>query len=88
MDDSQERLEQDPKVDAGAAPLEIFGSVKPGMLGEVRFRPLLSGAYKARVVVVDQLIDAASGTFGVRLELPNPGNQVPAGIKCKVRFLK
>jgi membrane fusion protein, multidrug efflux system len=70
------------------APLEIFGSVKPGMLGEVRFRPLLSGTYKAKVVVVDQLIDAASGTFGVRLELPNPGNQVPAGIKCKVRFLK
>jgi hypothetical protein len=30
--------------------------------------------------------DAASGTYGVRLELPNPGNRVPAGLKCKVRF--
>jgi hypothetical protein len=33
-------------------------------------------------------MDAASGTFGVRLELPNPGNQIPAGAKCKARFLK
>jgi multidrug efflux pump subunit AcrA (membrane-fusion protein) len=42
----------------------------------------------ARVLVADRVIDAASGTFGVRLELPNPGNQIPAGAKCKARFLK
>ncbi|MDK9705250.1 MAG: efflux RND transporter periplasmic adaptor subunit [Sulfuritalea sp.] len=68
------------------APVELFGSVKPGMSAEVRLDPLLSGVYKARVVVVDRLIDAASGTFGIRLELPNPGNKVPAGIKCKARL--
>ena len=37
---------------------------------------------------VARVIDAASGTFGVRLELPNPGNAIPAGAKCKVRFAK
>ena len=68
------------------APVELFGVVKTGMSAEVRLDPLLPGVYKARVVVVDRLIDAASGTFGIRLELPNPGNKVPAGIKCKVRF--
>jgi membrane fusion protein (multidrug efflux system) len=70
------------------APVEIFGSIKPGMTGEVRFQPQLPGSFRAKVVVVDRVIDAASGTFGVRLELPNPGNKVPAGIKCRVRFLK
>lgn len=69
------------------APVEMFGSVKPGMTGEVHFLPLLHGAFKARVTIVDRVIDAASGTFGIRLELPNPGNKVPAGIRCKVRFL-
>lgn len=68
------------------APVELFGAVKQGMTAEIRLDPMLSGVYKARVVVVDRVIDAASGTFGIRLELPNPGNRVPAGIKCKARF--
>jgi hypothetical protein len=38
------------------------------------------------VDVVDRTIDAASGTFGVRLLLPNPGNRIPAGVKCRARF--
>lgn len=68
------------------APVEMFGSVRPGMTGEVRFGTMIPGVFKARVALVDKVIDAASGTFGVRLELPNPGNRIPAGIKCKVRF--
>lgn len=68
------------------APVEMFGSIKPGMTGEVTLSPLLHGVYKAKVIVVDRVIDAASGTFGVRLELSNPGSRIPAGIKCKLRF--
>lgn len=67
------------------APVELFGLIRPGMAGDVRFQTV-TGVHKARVVVVDRVIDAASGTFGVRLELPNPGNRIPAGIKCRVRF--
>jgi hypothetical protein len=33
----------------------------------------------AEVVVVDKVIDAASGTFGIRLELENRDNRVPGG---------
>ena len=29
---------------------------------------------------------AASGTFGIRLQLPNPDYRLPAGLKCKVIF--
>ena len=67
-------------------PNELFGSIKPGMEGEVRMEPLMHGNFKARVVVVDRVIDAGSGTFGVRLELANPGNRIPAGLRCAVRF--
>jgi multidrug efflux pump subunit AcrA (membrane-fusion protein) len=38
----------------------------------------------ARVTHVDKIIDAASNTFRVRLSLPNPGNRLPAGARCKV----
>jgi len=69
------------------APVELFGAVRSGMVGEVTFTPMLAGTYKAKVTVLDRVIDAASGTFGVRLELPNPGSKIPAGIKCKVRFV-
>ncbi len=33
--------------------------------------------YIADVTIVDKVVDAASGTFGVCLELPNPGNHIP-----------
>lgn len=68
------------------APGEFFGAAKIGMVGSVSMRPLLPGSYKATVVVVDRLIDGASGTFGIRLELPNPGNKIPAGMKCNVQL--
>jgi RND family efflux transporter MFP subunit len=66
------------------APAELFGSLRSGATGSVSLEPFFPGAHKARVTVVDKLIDAASGTLGVRLQLPNPGNKIPAGIKCSV----
>jgi len=38
------------------------------------------------VTVVDRVFDAASGTFGVRLELPNRQRKLPAGMRCKASF--
>lgn len=70
------------------APAELLNRVRTGMTGEVRFGALVAGAHRASVVVVDRVVDAASGTFGVRLRLPNPEGRIPAGIKCTVRFLK
>jgi membrane fusion protein (multidrug efflux system) len=70
------------------APAELFGSVRVGMTGRVSLAPFVAGNLPAKVVVVDKLIDAASGTFGVRLQLPNPSNKFPAGIKCSVEFRK
>jgi RND family efflux transporter MFP subunit len=70
------------------APSRLFGSVRVGSAGRVNLAPFFPGSYQARVVVVDKVVDAASGTLGVRLELPNPDNKIPAGIKCRVTFGK
>jgi multidrug efflux pump subunit AcrA (membrane-fusion protein) len=66
------------------APAKLFGSVRVGMPGQVSLAPFFPGTYQAKVVVVDKVIDAASGTMGVRLQLPNPDNKIPAGIRCSV----
>lgn len=67
-------------------PVQQYGSVHKGMEGQVRLSPPLSGSYTAKVVVVDRVVDAASGTFRVRLQLPNPGNKIPVGVRCGVHF--
>ena len=66
------------------APARLFGSVRVGMSGHVSLAPFFPGTHLAKVVVVDKVIDAASGTMGVRLQLPNPDHKIPAGIKCSV----
>jgi RND family efflux transporter MFP subunit len=67
-------------------PVSQFGRIKVGQRAEVVPEEPVGGRYSALVEVVDRVVDAASGTFGVRLRLPNPGNRVPAGIKCRVHF--
>jgi len=68
-------------------PVALYGKVKMGQRAQVVPEQPVGGRYEAAVKVVDRVIDAASGTFGVRLQLPNPGNRVPAGVKCRVKFL-
>jgi RND family efflux transporter MFP subunit len=61
-------------------------AVQPGMVGEVHLLPPVDETYPARVDAIDPVVDAASDTFRVRLALPNPGNAIPAGIRCSVRL--
>jgi hypothetical protein len=56
------------------------------MKAEVQPEEPIGGTYPATVTVVDRVLDAASGTFGARLEIYNPNNKLPAGLKCKIRF--
>jgi len=65
-------------------PGAAFGRVQPGDEGTVVPELIDRSPYKATVKSVDRVIDAASNTFRVRLELPNPGNKLPAGLRCKV----
>ncbi|MFQ5937136.1 MAG: efflux RND transporter periplasmic adaptor subunit [Acidiferrobacterales bacterium] len=69
------------------APASLFGSIKPGLRAEIKPEVQQDDSYIGTVSVVDRIVDAASGTFGVRLELPNPDHRLPGGLKCRVRFL-
>ncbi|TMB61585.1 MAG: efflux RND transporter periplasmic adaptor subunit [Deltaproteobacteria bacterium] len=68
------------------APLVWLGKISIGKQADVRLEAPMSGTYHARVTVVNPVIDSASGTFAVRLELPNPKYRIPAGLACTVRF--
>jgi RND family efflux transporter MFP subunit len=67
-------------------PVGMYGKVKRGDKVSVDAEAPLTGRYTANVTIVDRVVDAASGTFGVRLELANPKGEIPAGIKCRARF--
>jgi RND family efflux transporter MFP subunit len=69
-------------------PARRFGSTKRGMKAEVRPELSVGGIYAGKVTIVDKVIDAASGTFIVRVDIANPELKVPSGLKCRVRFLK
>ena len=68
-------------------PVSEFGTVKMNMQATVRPEEPIGGTYNAKVVVVDQVFDAASRTFGVRLELPNTDYALPAGLRCTLDFI-
>ena len=70
------------------APVSMFGQIRKGMRVEVRPETAPEQSYSAKVSIVDAVADPASGTFGVRLELPNPGHKLLGGIKCKSRFTR
>lgn len=67
-------------------PVALYNQVKAGAPAEIEAEAPTKGRFKATVQIVDKVVDSASGTFGVRLELPNPSGSMPAGVKCKVRF--
>lgn len=69
------------------APASMLGSVKAGDRAAVRPEKPVKGEHIGIVKIVDNVVDAASGTFGIRIELKNKDYSLPSGLKCNVRFL-
>lgn len=67
-------------------PVAMLGRIGVGSRVTVIPEAPVNTPLEASVTVVDRVADAASGTFAVRLEMPNPDNRLPAGLKCKARF--
>jgi RND family efflux transporter MFP subunit len=67
-------------------PAGMLGSVKAGDRATVRPEDPIKGEFTGKVTIVDNVVDAASGTFGIRIELENKNYSLPSGLKCKVRF--
>ncbi len=67
-------------------PARLFGTISSGDTAQVLPEVDTDEPLYADVDVVDPLLDSRSGTFGVRLLLPNPDFAIPAGQKCQVSF--
>jgi RND family efflux transporter MFP subunit len=65
-------------------PVSAYGVLRLGERMEVRPQAPIGGSYAGTVAVIDRDFDSRSGTFGVRVRLPNPGYRLPAGIRCTV----
>ena len=67
-------------------PVSRYELVKKGMTASIHPEEPVGGEYQANVIVVDNVFDPASRTFGVRLELENPDYKLPAGLRCTLSF--
>ncbi len=69
------------------SPVSNYGKIVKGMQAKIFPEFGAYGNLVAKVIVVDKVIDAASGTFSVRLELDNKDYVIPGGLKCSAEFL-
>lgn len=79
--------EIDPLHVEAILPASMYGKVRRGQRAVVMPESSIGGRYHTTVSVVDRVVDAASGTLGVRLELPNRNGTIPAGVRCRVAFM-
>lgn len=61
----------------------VFGRLQTGQ--ELAVQPDLAGAAprRARIAQIDRVLEPASNTFRVRLDLPNADGALPAGLRCR-----
>lgn len=90
-----ERIEREPVVRvARIDPLRIeaivpaaqFGTISSGQSATVKTDLPDYAVLSAKVTLVDRVIDPASNSFRVRLSMPNPGNRIPSGVRCRIAF--
>lgn len=85
--------EQDPiLVIARTDPLYVETYLPAANLPDLRWgiaaqvTPETGQRFSAKVTVIDTVLDSATGTFGVRLEVPNSDHAIRAGQRCRLSF--
>ncbi len=70
-------------------PMSKLGVIESGMLGQISMSVpgFEDQTFDAIVRRIDPVGDAASATYGVLLELPNPDLIIPSGVRCQVDFV-
>ncbi len=68
-------------------PASYFGQISKGQDLMIKPESSLIQERAAKVIIVDPLIDPASGTFRVQLKMKNPGSKIPAGISCTAQTI-
>ena len=67
-------------------PVSQFGKIRKGQGAVVYPEAGIGGEFESSVSIVDSVLDAASGTFRVRLSLPNPDYALTSGLRCRIEF--
>lgn len=67
-------------------PVGLRGQLAPDTPASITLTQPEARTLPARIAVIDTVLDAASGTFGLRLALPNPDAAIPAGQRCLLRL--
>lgn len=67
-------------------PVAQRGDYRLGMRADVFPDDANERAYAAEITAIDRVADAAKGTVGLHLTLPNPDYDVLAGVRCTARF--
>ncbi len=68
-------------------PASYFGQIAKGQFLMIKPETAVVESRKAQVIIVDPLIDPASGTFRVQLKMDNPGHKIPAGVRCTAQHI-
>ena len=68
------------------APLRYHDRLHVGQRVTVHPEAPVGGAYAGTITVIDRVFDAATGTFGLRVALPNAELALPAGLRCELHF--
>jgi RND family efflux transporter MFP subunit len=79
-------VQTDPLYVEAYVPVSLFGRIELGASGADTMEQPADTRETAEITVIDPIFDAASGTFGIRLDLPNPDDALPAGQRCEVTF--
>lgn len=66
-------------------PFERFRDFTKEQLLDVILPAPINSQHTAKITIIDPIIDSASGTFRMRLELANQNYTIPAGVACKLK---
>ena len=61
-------------------------AIKIGQTVEVVPEAPFDTPRQATITVIDRVFDAATATFGIRMDLQNADLSLPAGLRCSLRF--
>ena len=68
------------------APIAYFPQLAVGQQVTVTPEAPLDQSRPATIRVIDRVFDAATATFGLRMELDNADLSLPAGLRCTLSF--
>lgn len=78
--------ETQPLLVQAILPSRYFLQVRVGTAATVVPEKPFTRDIPSRIATVDRVVDSAAGTFGVVLKLANAQQELPGGIRCKLRI--